>query len=207
MKPVLIFDFDGTIADTHHYACQISNLLAEEFGYKKIDLEKLEELKNLTARQMVKYLDISMVKVPGIVKKGKKEFYKNIKSLNSFPGLKEILEELKSNGTTIGILSSNNLKNVTSFLKIKDMNIFDFVHSTAKIWGKDKTIKRLAKKKGIPIEDIIYIGDETRDIIAAQKINVKVAAVCWGYNSKKTLAKKNPDFLIETPKDLLTLTA
>ncbi len=52
-------------------------------------------------------------------------------------------------------------------------------------------------------EEVIYVGDETRDIEAAKKINSKVIAVSWGFNTKEALARHNPDFLIHQPSELL----
>ena len=47
------------------------------------------------------------------------------------------------------------------------------------------------------------MGDETRDVEAAKKANIKVVAVTWGFNSPEALAKENPDFLINHPSELL----
>ncbi len=44
---------------------------------------------------------------------------------------------------------------------------------------------------------MIYVGDETRDITAAQKSQVQVVAVAWGFNSPQILSQFNPDHLID----------
>lgn len=51
--------------------------------------------------------------------------------------------------------------------------------------------------------EVIYVGDETRDVEAAKKVGVKVIAVTWGINSEKILRKQNPDYLIVKPKELI----
>jgi phosphoglycolate phosphatase-like HAD superfamily hydrolase len=51
----------------------------------------------------------------------------------------------------------------------------------------------------------VYVGDEVRDIVAARKAGVDVAAVSWGYNTREVLAKHEPDYLIERPELLPTL--
>ncbi|HQP10941.1 MAG TPA: HAD hydrolase-like protein, partial [Candidatus Omnitrophota bacterium] len=45
-KSVLIFDFDGTIADTFHYVLKIGNRLSEEFHFKKIADHEIGEMKD-----------------------------------------------------------------------------------------------------------------------------------------------------------------
>lgn len=54
-------------------------------------------------------------------------------------------------------------------------------------------------------EQVIYVGDETRDIDSAKKAGVKGIAVSWGFNSKKVLAKHHPDALIEHPQELIDI--
>jgi phosphoglycolate phosphatase-like HAD superfamily hydrolase len=59
------------------------------------------------------------------------------------------------------------------------------------------------KINNLSSEEVIYVGDETRDIEASKKINIKVIAVSWGFNSGEVLAKHNPDFLIHKPSELI----
>lgn len=204
-ETVLIFDFDGTIADTHKYVCDISNSLCEEFNYKPIKFEDLPQMKGLTAQEMIKYLDVPLLKIPAIVSRAKKEFYKNLSSLKMFDHLREVLGQLKVSANGIGILSSNSQENVTQFLKNNNIDIFDFIQTTSKVWSKNTSLKKLIVKQGFELGDIIYIGDETRDIAAARKLGIKIASVTWGYNSVEVLSKHKPDYIFNTPQELLTL--
>lgn len=200
-----IFDFDGTIADTHHYIVEISNKLSEEFHYAKIRPEELSELKHKTAQEIIRHLNIPLLKIPTIIARAKKEFQNDILDLNPIQGLNEILPAIKAAGIQIGILSSNAIDNIKTFLTHHGLDIFDFVHSTPSIWGKHLCLNKLIATKNIPLESIIYIGDELRDIQAAKKLGVKIAAVTWGYNSEESLQKLNPDYLCRRPSDLLDL--
>jgi phosphoglycolate phosphatase-like HAD superfamily hydrolase len=49
---------------------------------------------------------------------------------------------------------------------------------------------------------MIYIGDEIRDVKAAKKAAIPVAAVGWGFNSAGALEAFSPDFLLSHPDDL-----
>lgn len=202
---LLIFDFDGTIADTHRYLIEISNRLSQEFNYNTILPEEIDELKNKTSKEVITYLKVPLLKIPAIVAKAKSEFQKNMDALKPIAGLKEILYELKSLGIGLGVLSSNSMDNVTKFLKAHDLDIFDFIDTTSKIWSKNISLKNLIQKKGLAKNDVIYVGDEIRDITAARKLGVKVAAVSWGYNSASALKGYQPDFLIKHPPELLTI--
>jgi phosphoglycolate phosphatase-like HAD superfamily hydrolase len=59
------------------------------------------------------------------------------------------------------------------------------------------------RKESLNPEEVVYVGDETRDIEAAKKSQIKVIAVTWGFNSKQVLAAQNPDFLIDRPEELI----
>jgi len=104
-----------------------------------------------------------------------------------------------------GILSSNSSNNVTEFLNNHDLNFFDFISASSRIWGKNINLKKLLLSHGFNMDEVVYVGDEVRDIIAAKKVGIRVAAVTWGYNSKKALRSQKPDYLISSPEELLNL--
>lgn len=58
------------------------------------------------------------------------------------------------------------------------------------------------KQQKINKNKIIYVCDEIRYIEAAEKLEIKIIAVTWGYNNKNALEKENPDFIIDAPEDL-----
>lgn len=204
-KLILIFDFDGTIANTLPHMIKIGNKLSEKFHFKKIEPAEIEILKDKTSQEIIKHLQIPILKIPMIAAQAKKDLHKEIALIEPKQGLKEILRQLKSSNCQMGILTSNSLKNVTKFLEKHALNVFDFITPTSKIWSKNISLKRVIKKYRLSQKDIIYIGDEIRDIIAAKKAGVQTGAVTWGYNSQKALKKHNPDYLINTPQELLQL--
>ena len=202
---VLIFDFDGTIADTFHCLVNIGNRLSKEFHFKKIKADEIEFLKGKNVQETIRHLNIPLLKIPMIVARAKQELNKNIALIKPIGGLKGVLRQLKNLKHKMGILTSNSLKNVTGFLDNHGLNFFDFIQTTSKIWSKNKSLLTLANNQALKIADMIYIGDETRDIIAAQKAGIRCAAVTWGYNTSRTLEAHQPDFLIHSPRDLFEL--
>ena len=205
--PVLIFDFDGTIADTFHYLVKIGNRLSEEFNFNRIDPDEIKDLRDKNVRETIQHLNIPLLKIPMIVAKAKKELHKEIDSVEPIKDLKEILIQFKSLGHKMGILTSNSSKNVTGFLENNGLDFFDFICTTSKIWSKNWGLKTLMDEHGLELSEVIYVGDETRDIKAAKKAGIRSAAVTWGYNSHETLEAQNPDYLIHKPEELFTLFA
>ncbi|MEM1395138.1 MAG: HAD-IA family hydrolase [Cyanobacteria bacterium P01_D01_bin.116] len=205
-QKVIIFDFDGTIADTVDALVNIANSLALEFNYAQITPEEFLILRNLTSREIFKYSGIPLFKIPFLLKKVKKELKNKIPELKPIPEIEETLVELKENGNRLGIITSNSKSNVKEFLKINNLdNLFEFVHTGVTIFGKTTIINNVLKQKQIKIQEVIYVGDETRDIEASKKAQIKICSVTWGFNSEEALAKQNPDFLIHHPRELVEI--
>jgi len=204
---VIIFDFDGTIADSFEAVWNISNKLAAEFGYPVTQAGDITQLKNLSSKEIIKQSQLSPLKIPFLVRRLRKELSREIPHLQTFPGMEPVLRSLQQRGDRLGIVTSNSRENVEAFLAAQNLlNVFDFVESGLALFGKDKVIQRVVKRRRLNLADTIYVGDETRDIEAARKIGIPIISVTWGFNSSQTLAAENPDFLIHQPEELLQIT-
>jgi phosphoglycolate phosphatase len=91
---VIVFDFDGTIADTQAILLEITNRLAPQYGYLPIDPEEVSRLKNLTSREIIKQSKIPRYKIPFLLRKVQQELGKEIERLQPIPGLESCLLEL-----------------------------------------------------------------------------------------------------------------
>ena len=204
---VILFDFDGTIANSLEIALQVTNRLAEEFGYPTTSLEEFKQLKNLTSREILKQAKISVFVVPFLVRRFNAEFGQRIEQLPIVPGMKETLLELKQQGHWLAIVSTNSEKNIRAFLENQKLtDVFDQVASSSRPFGKSRLIKKILRQHQFLPETVYYVGDETRDIEAARKSRVNAIAVTWGFNSADLLAAHHPDFLLHTPQELPQLT-
>ena len=204
--PALIFDFDGTIADTllaarHHY-----NQLAEEYGYRTISREELPGIRDLDVKSALAHLNIPKRKVPLLLARGRRLLKNNIRFLPLIEGMAEALPLLRKKAHFFGILTSNATENVEAFLEEHRIReLFTFISSTSKLSGKSKHLRSIARTFSLNPAEILYIGDEIRDIRAAQKAGIDIAAVTWGFNSRDSLAVRSPLHLVESPAELTKL--
>lgn len=204
----ILFDFDGTIADTYDAFLEIVNRLAMEFGYPTVDQQEVERLKKLSSADIIKYAQISPFKIPFLLRRLKKELGKQIATLKPYVEIKEALAFLKEKGYTLGIVTSNHKDNVLIFLKNNDLaDFFDFICAGTTLFGKNRIINRVLKEYHWNAEEVIYIGDETRDISAAKKSRLTMISVAWGFSSPTILKEYQPDFLVYHPKELMTAIA
>ncbi|MEA2113331.1 MAG: HAD-IA family hydrolase [Patescibacteria group bacterium] len=198
MKKYIVFDFDGTIADTYQDVLNIvDNFKKNE--YKKIDFR---DVKNYGMRYLIKKAEIPFWEIPKFVYKITSEL-KNKTNIRLFPEILDVFKKLSAN-YKLGILSSNSEKNIRIVLKkYKIENLFEFIYTENSIFGKHSVLKGICKKYGINHNNMTYVGDEDRDIIAAKKAKIKIIAVTWGFNAEKLLKKEKPDYLVHTPKEIL----
>jgi phosphoglycolate phosphatase len=204
---LIIFDFDGTLADTLDALLRIVNRLAPEFKYNQISDQQVNSFKYLSPWEIIKSSKVSLWKLPFLLKRVKEEFPREVGNVKLFPGVIELLLSLKGRGYRLGIVSSNSESNIRSLLKQNHLEyLFDFV-TTGSTFGKGKVIERMIKKYNCAKSDAIYIGDEIRDIQAARSIQIRIVAVAWGFNAATTLIDKEPDLLITQPKALLNALA
>lgn len=200
--PTIVFDFDGTIADTMSVVIKIANKFADHYGYRKIPQSDIPKLREKRPSEVLKHLGISIFKLPIVVRKIRFEMNKEIAHLHPPVDIRDTLQSLSRRGCILGILTTNSRENVTEFLKNNDLQFFDFVYSGRAVYGKSRLLKKMMKEKTIPHDDPIYVGDEIRDVEAAKKAGIRVIGVTWGYNSKAALQKFNPDHIVEKPEDL-----
>ena len=204
----LIFDFDGTIADTLDESLRIYNSLADQYGLRKISEGDVAELRHLSLGKLFDHLGVARHRAPKIIYQGTRILKSRIANLPLISGMAEVLPVLRSSADHFGILTSNSVDNVSLFLETRDLqDVFTFVSSTSKLSGKARHLRGIRKSYAMDTEKMIYIGDEIRDIRAAKKAGVAIAAVAWGFNSSESLQAEDPDFLLHHPDELLSLLA
>ncbi len=204
---LVIFDFDGTIADTFDAGVVILNKLAAEFGFRALHPKDLEKVREMRTRQLMKFLDIPTRKMSRIARRGSEELHACIHSIQPLPGMPEALRELHALGFSLGIITSNTELNVQIFLRGHDLELFDFVRCSSKLLGKARMIRSVIRRRHVRAADILFVGDETRDIEAAKKAGIRIAAVTWGYNTRRSLEAMKPDFVFNSPGELVALLA
>jgi len=197
---MIIFDFDGTLADTISLGLTIVNFYSEKFKYKKIDLEKNA---GLSAMELIKVAQIKIWKLPYFVAFLRKRIAEKAPEIQIFPGVKDLIEDLNASGQQLGILTSNSSATVLDFLKRNGIaSCFSYIKGGVPVFGKKKAL--LKAKKQLKT-DFLYVGDEIRDVEACHKTNTSVVSVAWGFNSADSLEKINPSNVARTPLEAGTL--
>lgn len=192
----IIFDFDGTIGDTHAQLIAI----AKELEIPGIDTLSIEQIRDMGARKALTKAGIRFWQLPFLAAKIHK--LQRPEEIEVFYGMLDIIHELAET-RTLGIVSSNSTENIVVVLEkhgIRDK--FDIIEGNGSLFGKHRKLKTVLRHWDVEGKQVVYVGDEDRDVMAAKKVGIHPISVTWGLNSEKRLCTVNPDAVVSTPNEL-----
>ncbi len=201
--PFLLFDFDGTIADSIHLGLKIANNMAPDFGLEPISEEKFAQVRSMSIPKALKLLKIPFYKVPKAVTRALSEYRHLIHELEPVAGIPEMLRELRDLQCPMALLTSNTQENVRHFLTQHELDYFDWIEGTSGMLKKHSSIRKQMKKHSLRKENVLYVGDEIRDVTAAKKSGIRVISVSWGFHTTDLLSSHDPDYLVEKPQEIV----
>lgn len=194
MKQYVIFDFDGTLANSQGVAVQTINRLADKYGFPQINPENFSHVMKMDASLQ----DFSLIA---------NEFYSLYKeSLNQiqlFDGMKDVLLQLYEQGFGVAVISSNEESNIRSYFATQGLEFITDIYTSSNLFGKDEMLNQFCEKYNVQKNDLLYVGDEVRDIQACHRCGVSVVWVPWGYANEAHIHSENPTYRAKTPVDIL----
>ena len=202
MTKAIIFDFDGTIANTKAFAYQVYTKLTDQYGIKQLSEKEFDHLKTLTLVDKFRVHDISIFKLPKLVRQARKTISMVMNEIKPYDQMIELLQLLHKNNILLFIVSSNSKNNILVFTNQYNINFFEKIYGRAKYFKKEKTLKKVLKEYNLNQEEVLYIGDEVRDIRSCKKINLPIVSVTWGFDDKDMLEKENPNYIADDMESL-----
>ncbi|HET7528833.1 MAG TPA: HAD-IA family hydrolase [Candidatus Saccharimonadales bacterium] len=200
----LIFDFDGTIADSFETFLDIFNEISGR--PHKLTAAEVTQLRGKNIKEIIKYLKIRRRQVPRLIIRGKKMISLRMIYIKVFPGIGPAIKQLHASGGRMFIVSTNSEKNITDFLvKAGLEDCFERIYGDIGLRSKSSVIKKIIRKNKLDRRDCFYIGDEVRDIDAAKKAGVTSVGVTWGFNTPAAVKKAGPDIVALQARDLVGL--
>jgi phosphoglycolate phosphatase len=199
---LIIFDFDGTLADTFPWFAGVINQVADQYGFKRIEAHEVETVRGYEGRQILKHLGVPLWRIPKIASDLRMRMAADIKEVSLFPGTKEFLEDLKDRGARLAVVSSNLAENIGYVLGQDVATLFSHYACGVSMFGKERKLRSIVKQSGVPRQSVIYVGDEIRDLHSARKVGIAFGAVSWGYNRIEAIQAHGPDLVFDTVADM-----
>lgn len=199
----LIFDFDGTIADSMPL---ILRLFSEIMNRPEPSKAEVQRLKQLPTAQVIRELKVPLWRVPYLLARGRSMMATRLDEVRLFDGIPQTLQALHAEGHEMFIVSSNSARNVQTFLKLHHLDgYFKRVYGGAGLTGKAPALRKIMRQNHIAKANAMYVGDEVRDIEAAAKVGIPDIAVTWGFNGEQALVAGKPFALAHQPADIVTI--
>lgn len=200
---LIIFDLDGTLADSFPFFVSVHNRLAARHGFARIEEADLAALRGLSAREVMRHVGLRRWKLPAVAR----DFARLMREadVRLFDGVDEALEALHRRGVALALVSSNAAGNARRILGERHWQRLAHVECGASIFGKRRRIARVLRATGTPAPRALYVGDQVTDGEAARGAGVAFGAVAWGYATPQSLQRLQPDRLLWQVGELATL--
>ncbi len=203
MSKVVMFDFDGVVADSLDVFQGEFMLACEALGFKGIQSEEafLKLFEGNLLAQLVK-----AGFPPWRLKKLFRQLSPRVEAANArvapFAGMPEALTAIAGQYPTY-VITSNVTEAIAGFLVrygvegVRDTLGADIEPS------KVKKIKQIRRQH--PDHTPFYVGDTKGDMLEGREAGATTIGVAWGYHPEATVAEGNPDHIVRTPAELLSL--
>jgi phosphoglycolate phosphatase len=198
---LVLFDFDGTLADSMQWFLGIFDQVADRFGYRRLAPGDRERLRGLETRAILHNLGIPAWKLPLIARHMRALAERDIASIRLFPGAAETLAALNAGGLQLGVVSSNSEQNVRRVLGPAAAHVTHYACG-ASLFGKETRLRAALRATRADPRAAIFIGDEARDIAAANNAGIASAAVAWGYADPHFLRSLSPMMFFERMEEI-----
>ena len=199
---LVLFDFDGTLADSFPYFVRVFNELAERHGFATIDPALLPSFRNHSVREMMRHVGLPAWKLPWVARDFTALMSRDVSDIPLFEGVGEVLDRLAGSGATLAIVSSNTEANVRRILGPENARRIRHFECGASLFGKAARIRKVLRRAAIPAGEAIYVGDHSTDMQAARAAGVALGAVAWGYGTIESLRAESPDLEFASVADL-----
>ncbi len=199
---LLVFDIDGTLADSFPWFLRHVNGVADKFGFRRIAADDVEALRRTGPREILKRLDVPGWKLPLIARHMRRLKAAHLDDIPLFPGVDALLLALAARGTVLAIVSSDSEANARRALGPDNAKLITHYACGASLFGKAALFKRVLKMAGVPADRALCIGDELRDLDAARQAGIAFGAVSWGYASAEALRAGEPDIVFVSMEDI-----
>ena len=211
-KKLLIFDLDGTIADTIYSIRDGVNMAMDKYGFPRRDYEQIRRSIGNGARELIRLsVPEDMRGDPHLVDsvfKDYDEFYRvtyaNIDGC--YPHMSESIHSLKDRGYVIAVLSNKQDAYVKKIIDIlfPDGTVSFAAGQTELPRKPDPTVPlMIARRFGCEAEECVFIGDSDVDVKTAKNAGMMSVACSWGYRPKEDLA--DADVIIDSAEELALL--
>lgn len=199
MKAV-IFDFDGTIADS---LPALMYMYGEVHKTARVTEKRVKSMRSKSMYVVAREMGVPIWKIVYLAIWGRRLLRRHLRSIKVFPGMAELIRELYHARVKLFVVSTNRSANVKKYLEWHDLDsYFDGVYGGASFLSKSRAMRKVVRREEIDPKKLWCVGDEKIDVVSARGAGLRIISVSWGYAGRDSLALLNPDKLVDQVEDL-----
>lgn len=213
MKTV-IFDLDGTLADTLESIAFCSNKALAVCGYPPIEKEAFKMLVGDGADELIKRALQKVGDSQGKDYQTVREAYREIFAkdcmyeVRPYEGIVEVLNQLKANEVCLTVLSNKPDAEARQVIaELFGDELFTLVVGQREGVAKKpdpQGVYDIMKELGVDSKDTFYVGDTSTDMKTGKAAGLFTIGVLWGFRERSELVEHQADAVIEKPQELTT---
>ncbi len=209
----VLFDFDGTVADTGEGIFLCVRHAIEVHG---LEQPSDEEIRKFIGPPMIisyhkLYPQLSDDEVQSLMQSYREKYAKDgLHKYKLYDGIIELLQKLNKNGVKTAVASSKPQEALWNVIKAGGIEkYFDCIVGAGKNYtdsDKATIVEEAIRQTGVKDKSrVLMVGDRKYDIVGAHKAGIACAAVLFGYGSREEFDEYKADYVVESFKELENL--
>lgn len=209
----LIFDLDGTLANTINSIAYFGNNALKKASFNTIETDRYRYLVGNGARFLVE----QMFKEIGEDEKTNEKFESVLNDYNKtydddflylttpYDGVMELIKRMKTIGIKLGVLTNKPHETAIKVVDELYPNIFDVVYGKKDglpLKPDKGALENIMKELDVNKDECFYIGDTKVDMITGKGGGVFTIGVLWGFRDYDELKENGADLIINQPFEI-----
>lgn len=211
MSKLVLFDFDGTLADTAPDMAAAANLLRQRRGLPALPVSAMRPYVSMGVRGMLR-ASLDMLPTDGEFEAAKQEFlfeYERASTVHTvlFEGISSLLDRIEQHEMSWGIVTNKATylaQPIVTWLGLDDRcKVLVCGDTTPHAKPHPLPLLHAAEQAGFETHRCIYVGDDIRDIQAGRAAGMPVVAAAYGYcGSDLPVEQWDADHLVNHPEEI-----
>ena len=213
MKKAVIFDLDGTLADSLDSLAYCTNAMLKELQLPPLHRDNYryyagDGAVKLVERALVAAGDHELSHLQQAVDLYSRIFEKHcMYHVQPYPGMMDTLQELKQRGVFIAVLSNKPHERTLDVIHtLFGKDLFDVIAGQKPGVEKKPSpqgVFSILKELALLPEDALYVGDTNTDMKTGKAAGLFTLGALWGFRDRKELEENHADAVIERPQQIL----
>lgn len=205
--PTVLFDLDGTLADTIHLIVESYNHTLATIGLHRDP----DEIRSWIGRSLVEtFEDVDPVRAPELDRTYREwNLAHTDRLIRRYAGVPELLSALAEAGATMGVVTSKRRATAARAMVAVGIEgmlpILAGLEDTSTHKPDPAPLRHALDQLGADPADCVYVGDAAVDVLAARAAGMASVAVTWGAGLRPTLVAADPDHLVDGVDELAGL--